>query len=1715
MLLYHWIVLVTCAIAPLYGMKRDTPDEIDNDKVTKEIKLEQDTLNQELFKVLEQEQEEIACSTIRKLIQRGANTNAYNAQGDTPLIVAIKKGYKDLIMLLLAKGAENNNNSKNESPLMYAVYQGHIGLVYALIEASTDKQAAEQDALCAAAKSNQIALLKSLIDNGISINKQNALTGATALIIAASKGYKEAVDHLLAHGADCTLKLKDGNSALTLAAQAGHKEIVFTLLDKWPSESKNQILISALLSASYTKQEDLVELLIKRSSNKAEALDIVLAGAASGGHLSFVTKLIIQGPSLEARDHALVAAAKNGHQEVVQKLLESGARSNAQLSNGFTALTAAITGGHKQIALFLLDQGAYPCLQNNKGPLPLVRATQRGYSDVVIQLIKKGAKVSEQEPTTGTTALLEAIKHRNEEIIQILLAHKVDYAQKDKAGNNALSLAAQLGNMTLVNIFVELYEDKDEAYKIVVMGAICGEQQHVLEKFLKNIHIDALLPNGYTPLKFAAYKGSKDCVKLILDNGADIDKAEEINRTALMYAAQQGHKETVAFLLEHNAQHTIGTPGQQALNFAAAAGHEDIVDMLINKEANKDKARESAFISAARGGKKNLLSKFLLFPISQAIKDTALFNAASSGFKDVVQILFEAGAYVDANSRGESALISALKIGHKEVAELLIQLGASVNGQNSFGQTSLMHAVQRNFSDLVSLLLKKGANINARDRHGDTAIMKAAAHGFEDMVLLLLSKSNDHHTACNDAFLSAASTGHLSLTTTLLKNDITGEAKKNALIKAVASGHQEIVTMLLERHVAINTQDTEGNSLVMIACNHKKKEIVQLLIKAGAPLNLVNDGGERVHTAAVRSGSKELVELLLTHDTCLYTNDNERIAILLDAISSNSLELIQFLLPYIGTVNVPEGSEDVPLINAARSKNLEIVKLLLEQGALVNTRNNKGNTALHIAAKNGNFELVKLLVERGAEVNAQNKKGYTALTSFTRQHEFTDIALFLLANGAQATLPNKDERTVLHHLAFKKDENSTQLSQLVKELLLSGVSINAQDSTGATPLMLAAQQENEAIVNLFLQNGATCTNEDNNKRSSLTLAAKAGCYSIVEMLLKQMKEHSQLIKSQLDASLLVAAKYGYSAIVKLLLHYGAYKDAQKSYGSTSLLLAAQNNHSDVVEILLNHGATMEIRNKQNWDPLTRAAADGHLDIAIKLLDASKNREEALNNALLNAAWNGQIPIVNKLIELGAPPSLREDALLRRAGDRNGFTVVQLLIEAGAHINSTNRAGQTALMIAAKSGCTETVKYLVEKGAAIELLSFNGKTALILASEAGHKDIETYLVERYENREAAVSELLLGASKRGDEEAVQQLLQLGANIEVRTHRGTPLIFAVKNKHIGLVRILLKNKALVNARDNNGKTALIYAIESNSKELIKLLLDAGADLRTLDNAQNTPLHTAASTGSREMVDFLIEKGAQVNVTNITRQSPQTLAIENGHVALIGKLLSASTLPVATLAEDAHLTNKLSTAVIHYLTSDKATRFIKMYQKEQYEELGVLADILQFRNINNYLKNPVHYIEQMLTNKLYKEDLNQTALMWACIFDHTNIVETLVSAKELPSGYIHARDCRGRTALMYALIYRNSACAYTLIPHCAKEIDAQDREGNTALSLAAQYGNKELINLLLAAGARPSVRAIKRAAELGHTQIAVKLLALMSEYARGHAYQGLPGCFPALFK
>lgn len=123
---------------------------------------------------------------------------------------------------------------------------------------------------------------------------------------------------------------------------------------------------------------------------------------------------------------------------------------------------------------------------------------------------------------------------------------------------------------------------------------------------------------------------------------------------------------------------------------------------------------------------------------------TALHYAASGGHADVLAILLDGGAKIDAiGSRGETAILLAAGAGKTEVVELLVSRGADLNRAASDGKTPLIKAATGGYYEVVKALLEGGADPSLKDRSGRTPLA-AAEHfrqGEADKVIRLLQSA--------------------------------------------------------------------------------------------------------------------------------------------------------------------------------------------------------------------------------------------------------------------------------------------------------------------------------------------------------------------------------------------------------------------------------------------------------------------------------------------------------------------------------------------------------------------------------------------------------------------------------------------------------------------------------------------------------------------------------------------------------------------------------------------------------------------------------------------------------------------------------------------------------------------------------------------------------------------------------------------------------------
>lgn len=204
-------------------------------------------------------------------------------------------------------------------------------------------------------------------------------------------------------------------------------------------------------------------------------------------------------------------------------------------------------------------------------------------------------------------------------------------------------------------------------------------------------------------------------------------------------------------------------------------------------------------------------------------------------------------------------------------------------------------------------------------------------------------------------------------------------------------------------------------------------------------------------------------------------------------------------------------------------------------------------------------------------------------------------------------------------------------------------------------------------------------------------------------------------------------------------------------------------------------------------------------------------------------------------------------LIRSFSRNKKLFVISILIKSVTDINSQDKKGRSALMMATKCGYTEIVKQLLEqKDLRVNLRNFRGNSALLLAAWNNYLEVVKLLLTN------------------------TFVPNINVNLQ-NIHGDTALIFASRWGYTGIVKLLLGRKDLnINLKDNSGYTALIEASRHGRTKIVKLLLGNAFVPKIKVNLRNKNGNTALILASRadciEIVELLLgEKDIKIDYTN----------------------------------------------------------------------------------------------------------------------------------------------------------------------------------------------------------------------------------------------------------
>src|SRR3982075_2047055 len=351
-----------------------------------------------------------------KMIAAGADVNATQGDGTTPLHWAVYKVDADLARVLLERGAKPDViNNYGSSPLAEAVKVANTRLVDMLLDAGSNVEVPNQEgqtALMLAARAGSVDVADLLVRHGANVNAKEKWRGQTALMWAADAGSAAMTRFLIAHKADVNARAlandwptqmtgeprnqyrpTGGLTPLLYAARSGCKDCVAALLDAGADVNHpNPDGVTPLMVAMDNFAFDTAKLLFERGANP-HVWDW-------WGRTALYTAIDMNTYSLDAYEERTgppIVTTKTTALDLARLFLDAGVNPNPQLdmhrpgrggnsgrfadeiiTTGATPLLRAAGSQDKEVVRLLLDHGARVDVPNVMGVTPLMAAAGFG-----------------------------------------------------------------------------------------------------------------------------------------------------------------------------------------------------------------------------------------------------------------------------------------------------------------------------------------------------------------------------------------------------------------------------------------------------------------------------------------------------------------------------------------------------------------------------------------------------------------------------------------------------------------------------------------------------------------------------------------------------------------------------------------------------------------------------------------------------------------------------------------------------------------------------------------------------------------------------------------------------------------------------------------------------------------------------------------------------------------------------------------------------------------------------------------------------------------------------------------------------------------------------------------------------------------------------------------------------------------------------------------
>ena len=846
----------------------------------------------------------LACSTaqaetVRNLLKAKAAPNIADVEGDASLHAAIAANCSERTLQDIIDHGANVNavNKKGRTALLLGCSYRHTDSVRVLLEAGADATIADEEGFsCLHAAIDgycSLETLRALTDHGANINVARK-DGTSAFLRACSTGQSESVKFLLEAGADVNITKPCGNTCLHEAVIGRcSNEILKKIIQHGVNvnyiNSKSQ---TVLICACYAAQVGSVKLLLENGAdpNISDDCSFTCLHAAVHGCCTNETlqEIITRHAHLDAQDTdgrtALLLACLFRRQDSVSILLEVGSNPNIADNDGITCLQAAVKEAfRKKVINTIINHGANVNAKNKDNRTALITACARGNKDAINGLLGAGADPKIVDANNDTCLHEAVMSGCNTSVLQSIIDHGADVNATNKNRVAILSIACQMGNVDAINVLLKAGADPtvtDAEGDTYLHYAVREDYSNkVIQTIINNgADVNAANENNVTALMIACEKGNVEAMNVLLNAEADPNIVDDCCDTCLQKAVRAGsNKEVLKTIINYGADvNAMNNDNRTALMISCENGNIDALNELLNAGGNPNitHSDEDTCLHKAisAGCNKEILQALIDHGADVNVTDeynvTPLMIACEMGNVRAMNVFLNVGADPDiADDFGDTCLQMAIRAGcNKDDLQAIINHSADVNAQNKNNRTALMIVCKMGNLDAVNMLLNAGADPNISDADGNTCLHVCVGPHYKAQVLQVSIDHSDDVNATNKnngtALLTACKTGNVDAIGMLLNAgavpNITQCDGDTCFHEAISAGcNNEILQALSDHGADVNTTDHDNVTALMKACDKGNTDAINVLLNAGADPNIADAYSYKYLHYAVLNGSSK------------------------------------------------------------------------------------------------------------------------------------------------------------------------------------------------------------------------------------------------------------------------------------------------------------------------------------------------------------------------------------------------------------------------------------------------------------------------------------------------------------------------------------------------------------------------------------------------------------------------------------------------------------------------------------------------------------------------------------------------------------------------------------------------------------------------------------------------------------------------------------------